>query len=113
MPAGAWGPRCARPWPPTPTSSWWRPSTPAAPAPTVEGVTIAADAEAHGRAGAEVAVDFTALDAARANARWCADHGVHAVIGTTGFTADDLDDLAAAFTPATAWWRRTSPSARC
>ena len=26
------------------------------------------------------------LDAARANASWCAAHGVHAVIGTTGFT---------------------------
>ncbi len=44
-------------------------------------------------AGAEVAVDFTVLGAARANARWCADHGVHAVIGTTGFAADDLDEL--------------------
>jgi 4-hydroxy-tetrahydrodipicolinate reductase len=62
----------------------------------VEGVAIAADAEA--MAPAEVAVDFTALAAARANAHWCADHGVHAVIGTTGFAAGDLDDLAAAFT---------------
>jgi 4-hydroxy-tetrahydrodipicolinate reductase len=47
--------------------------------------------------GVEVAVDFTALAAARANARWCADHGVHAVIGTTGFTPDDIDDMNAAF----------------
>src|SRR5258708_31901926 len=61
----------------------------------VEGVTIAPDADA--MAAAEVAVDFTALDAARANARWCADHGVHAVIGTTGFSSDDIDDLTAAF----------------
>jgi 4-hydroxy-tetrahydrodipicolinate reductase len=62
----------------------------------VEGVAIAGEAAA--MAGVEVAVDFTALAAARANARWCADHGVHAVIGTTGFKAGDLDDLAAAFT---------------
>jgi len=61
----------------------------------VEGVTIAADSDA--MAAAEVAVDFTALVAARTNARWCADHGVHAVIGTTGFTPDDIDDLNAAF----------------
>jgi len=62
----------------------------------VEGVAIAGDVEA--MAAAEVAVDFTALAAARTNARWCADHGVHAVIGTTGFASGDLDDLAAAFT---------------
>jgi 4-hydroxy-tetrahydrodipicolinate reductase len=62
----------------------------------VEGVPIAGDAAA--MAAAEVAVDFTALAAARTNARWCADHGVHAVIGTTGFAAGDLEDLAAAFT---------------
>jgi 4-hydroxy-tetrahydrodipicolinate reductase len=62
----------------------------------VEGITIAGDADA--MAGVAVAVDFTALAAARANARWCADHGVHAVIGTTGFAAGDIDDLTAAFT---------------
>src|SRR4030088_920925 len=63
----------------------------------VGGVTIASDVDA--MAAAEVAVDFTALDAARANARWCADHGVHAVIGTTGVTPDDIDDMNAAFSP--------------
>jgi 4-hydroxy-tetrahydrodipicolinate reductase len=63
-----------------------------------DGITIAATADAMAAAGAEVAVDFTALDAARANAIWCADHGVHAVIGTTGFTAADIGDLTAAFT---------------
>ena len=41
----------------------------------------------------DVAVDFTAAAAARENLRWCADHGVHAVVGTTGLTADDLDTL--------------------
>jgi 4-hydroxy-tetrahydrodipicolinate reductase len=64
----------------------------------VEGLTVAADAEAMADSGAEVAVDFTALDAARTNAAWCADHGVHAVIGTTGFTTADADALSAAFT---------------
>jgi len=62
----------------------------------LEGVAIDTDAEA--MAAAEVAVDFTALAAARSNARWCAEHGVHAVIGTTGFSAADVDELTAAFT---------------
>jgi 4-hydroxy-tetrahydrodipicolinate reductase len=46
----------------------------------------------------QVAVDFTDLDAARRNLAWLAQHGVHAVVGTTGFTDDDLADLEARFT---------------
>lgn len=38
----------------------------------------------------DVMVDFTHLKAARENLAWCAEHGVHAVVGTTGFTDDDL-----------------------
>jgi 4-hydroxy-tetrahydrodipicolinate reductase len=49
-------------------------------------------------AGAEVVVDFTHLDAACENLTWAADHGVHAVVGTTGFAQDDLDRFAASFT---------------
>jgi 4-hydroxy-tetrahydrodipicolinate reductase len=48
-------------------------------------------ADALAAAGAEVAIDFTVVDAARENLAWCAEHGVHAVVGTTGFTHDDLD----------------------
>ena len=48
-------------------------------------------------AGAEVAVDFTVPSAALANALWCAAHGVHCVIGTTGLDPTALDALAAAF----------------
>jgi len=59
---------------------------------------IAPDAEALAAAGAEVAVDFTTVGAARENLSWCADHGVHAVVGTTGFQPGDLDDLARRFT---------------
>ena len=50
-----------------------------------------------GSAGADVAVDFTVAASARANASWCAEHGVHAVIGTSGLTADDLAALGSAF----------------
>src|SRR5947207_14122613 len=38
----------------------------------------------------DVAVDFTVRDAARANLRWCGEHGVHAVVGTTGLNEADL-----------------------
>jgi len=41
-------------------------------------------------AAADVAVDFTDIHAARDNLRWCAAHGVHAVVGTTGFTPEDF-----------------------
>jgi 4-hydroxy-tetrahydrodipicolinate reductase len=47
---------------------------------------------------AEVWVDFTVLAAARENLRWCARHGRHGVVGTTGFRPEDLDELRAAFT---------------
>ena len=59
---------------------------------------IAPDAEALARADVQVAVDFTNVDAARQNLAWCAAHGVHAVVGTTGFTAADMADLARRFT---------------
>jgi 4-hydroxy-tetrahydrodipicolinate reductase len=42
------------------------------------------------RAGAKVAVDFTHPDAVLDNLRWCIFHGVHAVVGTTGFDEDRL-----------------------
>ena len=47
---------------------------------------------------AEVAIDFTTVDAARQNLPVLARGGVHAVVGTTGFTPDDLQTLEATFT---------------
>jgi 4-hydroxy-tetrahydrodipicolinate reductase len=61
------------------------------------GLQLAAKPDAMTAAGAEVAVDFTVLDAARENLYWCAEHGVHAVVGTTGFTPDDFAELRARF----------------
>ena len=49
-------------------------------------------------AGVEVAVDFTAADGARENVRWCAENGVHAVVGTSGLTDDDVADFTERFT---------------
>ena len=48
-------------------------------------------------AGAEVAVDFTVPTAAVPNAEWCAAHGIHCVIGTTGLGEAGLDALAKVF----------------
>jgi 4-hydroxy-tetrahydrodipicolinate reductase len=59
---------------------------------------IARSAEALARTGAEVVVDFTTADAARGNLAWCADHGVHAVVGTTGLVEDDYEELRRSFT---------------
>lgn len=49
-------------------------------------------------AGCDVAVDFTVVDAARRTLPFLADHGIHAVVGTTGFTDDDLARFRSAFT---------------
>ena len=46
---------------------------------------------------ADVAVDFTVPAAAVANAEWCASHGVHCVIGTTGLGESGLERLNASF----------------
>ena len=42
---------------------------------------------------AEVIVDFTHPDAVMDNLSWCIDHGIHAVVGTTGFTDERLNKL--------------------
>jgi 4-hydroxy-tetrahydrodipicolinate reductase len=63
---------------------------------------VAANADALADAEAEVIVDFTVVDAARENLGWCADHGVHAVVGTTGFTPADLDEFRTRFEVSTA-----------
>jgi 4-hydroxy-tetrahydrodipicolinate reductase len=59
---------------------------------------VSANASALVDAGAEVVVDFTHLDAARGNIEFAAEHGIHAVVGTTGFTDADLATYGAAFT---------------
>ncbi|HLU40917.1 MAG TPA: 4-hydroxy-tetrahydrodipicolinate reductase, partial [Microthrixaceae bacterium] len=46
----------------------------------------------------DVVVDFTHLEASRENLAWAARHGVHAVVGTTGFTSEDHDRLREEFT---------------
>ncbi len=61
------------------------------------GTLVSAELAALVSSGVKVAVDFTRLEAARATLEFCADAGIHAVVGTTGFTPDDLDHLASRF----------------
>ncbi len=44
-------------------------------------------------AGTEAVVDFTHPDVVMDNLRFCVDHGIHAVVGTTGFDDDRLATL--------------------
>lgn len=71
---------------------------PAAVGRSVHGITVAADPRAMADAGVQVAVDFTVAAASRTNLQWCALHGVHAVVGTTGLSDDDLAGFRSAFT---------------
>jgi 4-hydroxy-tetrahydrodipicolinate reductase len=65
--------------------------------PGVDG-TVHRDLDGLARAGVEVAVDFTHLEAARENLTWMAQQGIHAVVGTTGFSDADLDGYRRDFT---------------
>jgi len=56
-------------------------------------LTVSDTLESLTASGTEVIVDFTHLDAARDTLSFCAAAGIHAVVGTTGFTPDDLADL--------------------
>ena len=68
-------------------------------------------------AGAEVAVDLTRPDAVMDNLRFCVEHGIHAVVGTSGFDDERLATaarLARRTLPASGSSSRpTSPSVRC
>ena len=59
---------------------------------------VAAGPDEFLRCKVDVAVDFTVVDAARQNLAFLAEHGIHAVVGTTGFSADDYDQFRATFT---------------
>ena len=44
-------------------------------------------------AGAEVIVDFTTPDSVMSNLEFCIKHGIHCVVGTTGFDDDRYDQV--------------------
>ncbi len=53
---------------------------------------------AGGGSQVDVMVDFTHVDAARSNLAFCADHGIHGVVGTSGFTEADYGSIRERFT---------------
>jgi 4-hydroxy-tetrahydrodipicolinate reductase len=61
------------------------------------GLQVSPDASALAEARAEVAVDFTSAAAAMGNLRWCAENGVHGVVGTTGLSDDEVEELRGLF----------------
>lgn len=63
----------------------------------VHGVRIAAELRALADADCQVVVDFTVAAAARITLPWLAMHGMHAVVGTTGFTDADLEAFRSEF----------------
>ena len=70
---------------------------PAAVGEDLDGVVLAAGPTEMVEAGAEVVVDFTVVDASRANLPILAEAGVHAVVGTSGLDGDDLAGLRSSF----------------
>ena len=70
----------------------------AVPGVTAEGITISKELRALADAHVDVAVDFTVAAASRINLPWLAMHSIHAVVGTTGFTQEDLDTFKKSFT---------------
>lgn len=65
--------------------------------PVLEGVLTAESPQVFLEAGVQVAVDFTTASAARANLSFLAAEGIHAVVGTTGLSAEDFECLRADF----------------
>jgi 4-hydroxy-tetrahydrodipicolinate reductase len=63
----------------------------------VAGITIAPAPRCMADTAVDVVVDFTNVEAARTNLSWAALHGVHAVVGTTGFTDEDREWLVSEF----------------
>ncbi len=63
----------------------------------IEGVAVSDALDAFVDASCDVVVDFTVADASRAVLPWLADHGMHAVVGTTGFTPADFEGFESAF----------------
>lgn len=62
-----------------------------------QGIEIRGELKALVDGQAQVVVDFTVADASRTTVPWLAMHGIHAVVGTTGLTDDDLASFRTAF----------------
>ncbi|GAA3138261.1 hypothetical protein GCM10020001_070980 [Nonomuraea salmonea] len=63
------------------------------------------DDSIEGLAGAEVVVDFTHPDVVMGNLEWAIGHGVHPVVGTTGFDEGRLETVRG--------WLAANPGTNC
>jgi 4-hydroxy-tetrahydrodipicolinate reductase len=63
------------------------------PVPGVPRTTVADDIDSLSTAGAKVAVDFTQPDAVMGNLKWLVEARIHAVVGTTGITPEQQNEL--------------------
>jgi Dihydrodipicolinate reductase len=83
-----------------------------APGSTTHGLTISGELRALADAQVDVAIDFTVAEASRVNLPWLAMHSIHAVVGTTGFSQEDLDNFKKSFTNSNCLIAATSPLAQ-
>ena len=58
---------------------------------TIEGIEVSESLDAFTAASCDVVVDFTVAEASRTTIPWLAEHRIHAIVGTTGFTAADFE----------------------
>jgi 4-hydroxy-tetrahydrodipicolinate reductase len=55
--------------------------------------TVSRDESIEELEGVDVAVDFTLPDVVMQNLAWCVDHGIHTVVGVSGFDANRLESV--------------------
>jgi 4-hydroxy-tetrahydrodipicolinate reductase len=63
----------------------------------LEGLTVVGDVGELSERGVDVVVDFSVADAIRVNLAFYAEHGLHAVVGTTGLSEAELSAAAQLF----------------
>ncbi len=65
----------------------------------IDGPSFAVVSDSVGLTASEVdvMVDFTHIEAARQNLAYCSKNGIHAVVGTSGFTEDEFDRIKSVF----------------
>ncbi|MDA8081040.1 MAG: 4-hydroxy-tetrahydrodipicolinate reductase [Actinomycetota bacterium] len=61
------------------------------------GLEIGGSKESLMAAKAQAAVDFTSADVAFDNMIWCAQHNIHGIVGTTGLSATQMEQMERAF----------------
>ncbi len=69
---------------------------------TTSGIAVVGSVDELSADDIDVVIDFTHLDVSRVVLHWCAANGVHAVVGTTGFSDEDHAGFVAGFTSSNA-----------